>query len=239
MRPDGVHARWRNKLAAAGILLCSASFGWSVQLPMAAFKDLGSGEFHRRELAQKELLAWARKQPGQAKTEFLRQSRRAVDPEIRERCMSILRSLVTDEYLQEGEGYIGIALSMQDEILKVPGDVKSRSAIRVVEVREDTPGQRAGIRLNDLIVGLDDERWSGVDASSLFRERVKALKPNSNARLTIIRDGGLIELKVKLGRRPPMADMFFNGLNVDPAASERAAMESYFRRWLSQNRQPE
>jgi hypothetical protein len=55
--------------------------------------------------------------------------------------------------------------------------------------------------------------------------------------LSIIRDGELIELNVRLGRRPLMADMFFNGLNVDPAASERAAIESYFRRWLSQNKQ--
>ena len=223
--------------AVVVLLFCPTCAVWSVQLPTQAFEDLGSAEFHRRELAQDELLAWARKQPELAKTEFLKQSRNAVDPEVRERCMSILRSLVTDEYLEEGEGYIGIALALQDEILNIPGDSKPRNAIRVLEVREDTPGQRAGIRLNDLIVGLEGERWSGLDASPLFREKVKTMKPNSNARLTIIRDGELIELNVRLGRRPLMADMFFNGLNVDPAASERAAIESYFRRWLSQNKQ--
>jgi hypothetical protein len=237
MRPDGVHARLRITHASMMVLLWCTCSGWSVQLPTQAFEDLGSTEFHRRELAQNELLVWGRKQPELAKTEFLKQARNAVDPEVRERCMGILRSLVTDEYLKEGEGYIGIALALQDEVLTIPGDSKPRNAIRVLEVREDTPGQRAGIRLNDLIVGLEGERWSGTDASPLFREKVKTMKPNSNAKVSIIRDGELVEINVRLGRRPLMADMFFNGLNVDPAASERAAMESYFRRWLSQNKQ--
>ena len=33
-----------------------------------------------------------------------------------------------------------------------------------------------------------------------------------------------------------MADMFFNGQNIDPDASERAAKEAYFQRWLSQKK---
>ena len=48
-------------------------------------------------------------------------------------------SLVTDEYLKEGEGYIGIALAMKDDIVTVPGDPKPRNVIRVMEVRADTP----------------------------------------------------------------------------------------------------
>ena len=49
----------------------------------------------------------------------------ADDPEVRERCLAILRDLVNDEYLKDGEGYIGIR--MQDEMATaVPGDVKPR-----------------------------------------------------------------------------------------------------------------
>jgi len=212
---------------------CSA---WSGQLPSAAFGALGSPEFRKREDAQSQLLDWGRMDPGSAMPEFLRQSRQAGDPEVRERCLLILRNLVTDEYLKEGEGYIGIALSMRDEVLAVPGDPNPRNAIRVVEVRMDTPGQRAGLQLNDLIVGLEGEVWRGVDASPLFREKIKSMKPNSTAGLLVLRDQKVIELGVTLGRRPLMADVAWNGQNVDPDAGERAAKEAYFRRWLAQRK---
>jgi hypothetical protein len=236
MRQAGVHARLRVTNVAAVISIVASLTGWATEPPAQAIEGLGSAEFRRREIAQKELLEWGRKQPGQAMPELLLRSRSAADPEVRERCLSVLRSLVTDEYLKEGEGYIGIALALKDEIIELPGDPLPRHAIRVVEVREGTPGQRAGIQLNDLIVGLERETWQGVEASPLFREKIKTMKPNSNAELRILRNGDLMDLKVKLGRRPLMADMFFNGQNFDPEASERAAIETYFRRWLSQQK---
>jgi hypothetical protein len=236
MRLAGVHARqWATNVAAV-LLMVIPCLGWSVEPPAEAIEGLGSVEFRKRELAQKELLDWGRKQPELAKPDLLRRSRHSADPEVRERCMSVLRSLITDEYQKEGEGFIGIALAMKDEIMDLLGDPRPRHAIRVVEVREGSPGQRAGVQLNDLIVGLENEIWYGVEASPLFREKIKTMKPNTDAELKIFRNGDMIELKVRLGRRPLMADMFFNGQNFDPAASERAAIESYFKRWLSRQK---
>jgi len=228
--------RLRTVFVAAMLFIVTSCLGWSSQLPSQAMLDLKSSEFRIRETAQQDLLAWGRRNPEQAMTELLGQAQLANDPEVRERCMTILRSLVTDEYMKEGEGYIGIALALKDEIVTVPGDQRPRNAIRVVEVREDTPGHQAGIRMNDLIVGLGKDVWHEVEASPLFREKIKSMKPNSNAELTILRAGVLIELDVKLGRRPLMADSFLNGRNFDPDASERAAKEAYFRRWLSQRK---
>lgn len=168
--------------------------------------------------------------------EFFKQSRHAVDPEVRERCLAVLRCLLSDQYMKEGEGYIGVALAMKDDVVIVPGDPKPRNGVRVLEVRLDTPGQRAGMLLNDLIVGLEGETWHGVEATPVFREMIRRMKPTSIARLTVLRNGELIELKVTLGRRPLMADMFFNGGNTDLEATERAAKEAYFQRWLSRQK---
>lgn len=233
MRLAEVHTRLRVTNVAAALLMVVTYLGWSAEPPGQALRDLGAVEFRIREIAQEELLAWGRKQPEEAMPEFLRRSRDSADPEVRERCMSVLRGLVTDEYLREGEGFIGIALGMKDEVVELPGEPKPRHAIRVVDVREGTPGQRAGIQLNDLIVALEKKTWHDAEASPLFREKIKTMKPNTEAELRILRNGDLIDLKVRLGRRPPMADMFFNGQNIDPEASEKAAIESYFRRWLS------
>lgn len=198
------------------------------ELPAKTFADLGSQQFREREIAQVELLNWARAQPGPAMTELLKQSQMAGDPEVRERCLGVLRNLVTDEYLKQGEGYIGIGL--RDEIAEVAGEKDPRGVIRVTQVQADSPAAQAGIRLNDLVVGINGEVWH----EALFRANVRMMKPNMKVDLKILRDGGLVNLKVTLGRRPLSADTpFFLGQNFDPEAIERAAKEAYFRRWLS------
>jgi len=218
-------------------LLASSIVGWSFELPSKALGDLGSEEFREREIAQVELLAWSRKQPEAAMTELFKLSQEAEDPEVRQRCLTVLRDLVIDEYSREGEGFIGIAL--KDEISNVPGDLKPRRVIRVTEVRLDTPARQAGILMNDLIVGLNGQVWHDEDASLPFREKIRAMKPNTKVDLKVLREGELVDCKVTLARRPVLADRpFFNGQNFDPEASERAAKDAYFRRWLSQRKFP-
>lgn len=205
----------------------------AVELPAKALSGLGSQQFREREDSQMELLAWARTQPDPVMDELLRQSRVADDPEVRERCLNVLRALVSDEYLKEGEGYIGIGL--KDEISDVPGEPKPRGVIRVLQVQPDSPAERAGIRQNDLIAGINGQVWNEL----LFREKVRMMKPNLIVDLKILRDGGLVDLKVTLGRRPLIADsLFFNGQIIDSDAMERAAKEAYFRRWLSRKKSP-
>lgn len=235
MQTSNAPAQLRVWLLFCLFTICCASSGSAVQLPMA-FKDLGSADFRKREDAQGKLLDWAKKSPEPAMLEFLEQSRDASDPEIRERCYEILRILVDAEYMKEGEGYIGVALALTDEILTVPGDLKPRYAIRVIEVRADTPGEAAGVQLNDMIVALEGGVWRNTGASSLFRERVKTMKPNSRAKLSILRNGEVLELKVTLGRRPVMADLFINGQDFDTETAEREAKDVYFKLWLSKRK---
>ena len=236
MQTGGNHVSSWLQVALLSIWVGPACSADNLSIPSQQLNNLGSPEFKVRERAETELLEWGRKNPEWAMPEFLRQSQLAVDPEVRERCLHVLRSLVTDEYLKEGEGYIGIALAIKDDIVTIPGDPKPRHAVRVVEVRADTPGQKSGILLNDLIVALEGEIWREVEATPAFRESIKKMKPTTVTRLTILRDGVLVDLRVTLGRRPLMADMFLNGQNANLDATERAAKEAYFQRWLSQRK---
>lgn len=215
-----------------------SSLALSVELPPEVFSNLKSEEFRKRETAQSELLTWARERPEQAMDELFRQSRVADDPEVRERCLAVLRELVSDEYLREGEGYIGIR--MQDELANVPDDPKPRAVIRVIQVVDDSAAEKAGIRINDLIVGIGDQIWREGGASLPFTGVIRQLKPNSKITLKILRDGKLMDTEVKLGRRPLMADnLFFMDPQTDLDAAERAAKEAYFRRWLEQRKSRE
>ncbi len=203
----------------------------ALELPAGPLAALESDEFQVREKAQAELLTWSRERPQAAMDELFRVSRSAGDPEVRERCLEVLRELVNDEYLKEGEGFIGIR--MQDEMTNVPDDPEPRIAIRVVQVVEDSAAQKAGLKINDLIVGSDDKVWRVGSALGPFSDSIRQLKPGSRVMLRVFREKELIDLPVVLGRRPLIADNpFLDERQVDIEAAEQAAKEAYFRRWL-------
>ena len=211
------------------MVICVAS---ALEIPIKSLAELASQTFREREVAQDRLLDWGRRQREPAMAEFLRQSREAKDPEVRDRCLKILRSLVEDEYLKEGKGYIGI--SMEDGVADIPGGAKKQRAIRVTNVLADTPGARAGIKVNDMIIALNARSWQEDESYLVLREKVQAMQPNTKVELQILRNGELIILTVSLGRLPVFADpQLFNGQIVDPEAAERAAKEAHFRAWLS------
>lgn len=218
-----------------GWLLACPGVAWSLELPAGPLANLKSEAFRQREDAQAELLAWARRQADGVTDELLRQSRVADDPEVRERCLDVLRELVNDEYLKDGEGFIGI--QMLDELANVPGDPKPRGVIRVILVVADSAAQQAGLQVNDLIAGMGDLVWHEGGASLNFREKIRQLKPNTKITLKVLRNGNLMDLEVKLGRRPLRADtLFFDERQIDLEAAERAAKEAYFRRWLERRK---
>ncbi len=207
------------------------------ELPQKPFADLQSKEFSIREAAQLELLSWARQRPEPGMSELFLQSRVADDPEVRERCLNVLRELVADEYMKDGEGYVGIM--MRDMVANIPGDPKPRSVINVMQVLADSAAQRAGLQANDLIAGLDDLVWHDGLASLPFSEMIRSKKPENKVTLHVLRDGKLIDLAVILKRRPPIPNnLFLNDQTLDPNAIERADKEAYFRRWLSQKKSP-
>lgn len=197
-----------------------------------AIAKLDSSSFREREIGQSKLLDWGRLNPDAAKIELFERSRTDLHPEVRARCVEVLRELVMDDYSKEGSGYIGIALS--GEMMKVPQDPKLRSVIRVSQVQQNTPASRAGILVGDFIVGLNRGVWYDVDAYVSFLNAIKALRPNTKVSLQILRNGVIFDVPVTLIRRPSAfnAPFFFNSAAVDVEGSERAAKEAYFRQWL-------
>lgn len=207
----------------------------AIEVPAEPLADLKSEQFRQREQAQAELLAWARKQPEAAMDELFRLSRVADDPEVRERCLDVLREMVNDEYLKEGEGYIGIR--MLDELANIPGEPKPRGVIRVIQVVADSAAQQAGLQLNDLIAGMGDQVWHEGAISLLFGEKIRQLKPNTKVMLKVLRNGNPLDIEIKLGKRPLFADnLFLDPRQVDLEAAERAAKDGYFRRWLERRK---
>lgn len=203
-------------------------------LPQQALSKLGSLVFDERERGQSELLGWGTLFPDVAKTELFAQIRNSNDPEIRARCMGVLRELVVDGYLKEGNGYIGIGFT--GEVMKVPSDPKLRSVIRVNQVQPNTPASRAAVMIGDIIVGVDADVWYDNDAYTIFQMKIKAMKPYAKVKLYILRNDKIVEMIVTLMRRPVALDSSFpfNPRDIDIEGPELAAKEGYFRHWLEQ-----
>lgn len=222
-------------LVAFSFILHS-TLAWCLELPANPLEKLGSETFSTREEGQSEILGWARNQQVEAvRDELFRQSQTASDPEVRARCLAVLKDLVSDDYFKEGEGYIGIR--MQDEFATFPGDPKPRAVIRVTQVVPDSAAEKAGLALNDLIGELDGKVWRESPMAQPFGDKIRVQKPGAKVNLKVLRDGKIVDVVVTLGRRPLIADTpFFTDDDIDMDAMERTAKDAYFRRWLDRKK---
>jgi serine protease Do len=96
-------------------------------------------------------------------------------------------------------GYMGVALTDVDPDLQRSLKLDSTQGALVQDVTSGSPGQRAGLRAYDLIVGIDDKRIASND--EIIRE-VSRREPGSLARLQVLRDGRNQTLTVRLAERP-------------------------------------
>lgn len=221
------------RLLALVVIGCQVPFAIADGLAGKLVSELADGEFRTREHAQSELLAQARRKPVESMDELFHLSRTSGDPEIRQRCLAILRELLRDQYMSEGQGFVGIGRA--DKTIEIAGRTEPCHGVFVTSVRSGTPAERAGIRVNDLIIALNGSEWKQGVASEAFADQIAAIKPGTKVSLSIFRDDKRIELDLILVRRPAgLFNEFFPGQTFDPDKAEREALEAYFRDWLSE-----
>ena len=90
------------------LVVCLVQLADGSELSDKLILDLADGEYRVREKAQSDLLAQARQRPEASKDELFQIAQTSQDPEIRERCLGVLRQLLTDQYMSEGQGFVGI-----------------------------------------------------------------------------------------------------------------------------------
>lgn len=199
-------------------------------------KDLESEDFKVRESAQADVLLWARKNPSLAVVELLRLSSNggSPSPEVRDRCMQVLRQLAEDEFAKEGEGYLGVRTG--DLMVQIPENKADAWAVTMLEVLPDSAAAKCGLRVGDAIVELNGQRWQ-QEASKLFSEQIRKLRPGTRVLLRVVRDGKLQNIRAELGRRPANADLFMPGMDPKVGdAMEQQAKDAHFQRWLTEKK---
>ncbi len=100
------------------------------------------------------------------------------------------------------EGYLGVYVTdltpEKAKQLRTPGEY----GVLVMEVAEESPAAKAGIRENDVIIEFNGIR---VEGEVQFGRLVRETPPGRTVPVKIVRDGKTQELKVTLGSRRPIA----------------------------------
>lgn len=212
---------------SAAMLLISAFLVWGEAVPPEMFAGLSSEEFPVREKSQESLLLWAREKPS-TRAASLADLPSDEDPEIRKRSYEVLRALSDDDYMSDGQGYLGIM--MAEEILNAAAEGKPAVGIRISYVMKESPASTAGLKAGDLIIALDGKSWSQEGAINVFMEVIAAKKPLVDVVLTVSR--GAAEpaaVTVKLGKRP-VPDL--RDVSGDLQLLDKRAKDEHYSEWM-------
>jgi S1-C subfamily serine protease len=98
-------------------------------------------------------------------------------------------ALKDKEPLGTGPGYLGITFQ------------KDEGGLRVTDVKENAPASKAGLKVEDLIVKIEDANLKDADTSELVK-MIGGMRPGTVVAVEIRRGSETLTLKVKLGPRP-------------------------------------
>ena len=107
---------------------------------------------------------------------------------------------VKDQLLADGHvtrGRIGVGIQDLNQALAESFGLKSANGALVTQVEADGPGEKAGIKAGDVILSFDGQP---VANSGELPPRVAVIKPGTDARIEVWRDGKARTLEVTVGK---------------------------------------
>lgn len=98
---------------------------------------------------------------------------------------------------QEAVGYLGVSTHGLSEAMRIALDIDH--GVLVERVHEDSPAEKAGVEVGDIITKIDDALVNDYKAL----KRAVAARPNERVSMTIYRRGNKLSKAVTLGEREP------------------------------------
>jgi serine protease Do len=137
--------------------------------------------------------------------------------------MDLARRSMEDliEYGQIRRPYLGIQMNDVDaDEAEYYGLPRTAGAL-IVEVPDDGPARDAGIRADDIIVGVDDQ---DVESSSHLQALIAQRRPGDQVRIRLYRDRAPQEVTVRLGERE-LGPQPERQAAAEPSVDERIGIE--------------
>ena len=110
-------------------------------------------------------------------------------------------------------GYIGVKLQNLTPELAKALNVPQSSGALINDVTKNSPGEKAGLKPDDVVVSFDGKK---VESSSALSRNVALRPPNSSVTLGIVRGGKPQDVKVTLTSRPGDLDRVGSSRNPNP-----------------------
>jgi serine protease Do len=120
-------------------------------------------------------------------------------------------------------GYIGVKLQNLTPELAKALNVPQSSGALINEVTKNSPGDKAGLKADDVVVSLDGKK---VDSSSALSRNVALRAPNATVTLGVVRGGKAQDVKVTLTSRPGDVDRIGDARGPRPGNSKSQRDES-------------
>jgi C-terminal processing protease CtpA/Prc len=155
--------------------------------------QLADSSFATREKAGRELVEMGKKARIEVEAALVKAYLVSEDPEVRFRSREILTGLFASSL-----GYLGIQYGKRQHM---NADGEEQWGIVVNEVRNDSPASKAKLRVGDIILRVNGQRF-GMNADQEFARRVKETGAEQALNLQLERDGESLQLKVILGTWP-------------------------------------
>ena len=115
-----------------------------------------------------------------------------------ETAKSITERLMRGQTIERG--YVGLGLrTLSGDGWEALGQPKDFKGALIESVTEDGPAARAGVRVGDLLVGVNGQATANSQEAT---RRVGSARPGDTIRLDVIRDGRRQTLNVRSGTRP-------------------------------------
>jgi hypothetical protein len=102
--------------------------------------------------------------------------------------------------IEFGRGYLGVQLVELTPELRKHFGVDEKSGVLVGQVEKDSPADKAGVQVGDIVISVDGENvaWSGEVGA-----QVRKKKQGELARLEVVRGGRGQTLQVEVAERDP------------------------------------
>ena len=111
-----------------------------------------------------------------------------------------IREFLANWEAMEQKEFIGEGPFAQKSVtfMGVGTEAREEGGLEVKIVGEESPAAKAGVKVGDIILGVDGKK---TDEKPEFSAAIKAKKPGTKVKLKILRDDEEIEIEVELGSK--------------------------------------
>ena len=124
-------------------------------------------------------------------------------------------------------GWLGVSIqNVTPEMAKLNNLKDLEGGVILGDVFKDSAAEKGGLKRGDIITHVNNEKVKDVN---WFVQKIRALAPNSETELKVIRRGKSLNIKIKLDERPDSADgrTSNNNLNNDDKGEANKLLEKF------------